>query len=88
MTAISKTAKVVVQQPFKVTHAGIGYWPGEVAEVPSPVAAEWVKLGFAELVDPPVEKRSDIKQASDTDESEQATDDEPETEAKPSRRRR
>ncbi|KZS61225.1 hypothetical protein [Mycobacterium pseudokansasii] len=45
-----KTTKVAVLHPFKVTHAGVGYWPGERAEVPAHVAAEWVKLGFVELV--------------------------------------
>lgn len=45
------TAKVVVRAPFKVSHAGVGYWPGDTAEVPPTVAAEWVKVGYADPVD-------------------------------------
>lgn len=46
-----KTTKVAVLHPFKVTHAGVGYWPGDRAEVPAHVAAEWAKLGLVRLVD-------------------------------------
>ncbi|BBZ44737.1 hypothetical protein [Mycobacterium parmense] len=77
MTA-AKTAKVVVRQPFKVTQAGVDYWPGDTAAVPPRVAQEWTKLGFTKLFDAAAEP------ASDTDPTEPA---QPKTTApKPSRR--
>ncbi|OSC22096.1 hypothetical protein B8W69_26960 [Mycobacterium vulneris] len=71
----AKTTTVVVRHPVKVTHAGVSYWPGDTAEVPATVAAEWVKFGYVDLVDEP-----------DAEDGDQAS--QPEAKPKPKRQRR
>lgn len=72
----AKTTTVVVRHPVKVTHAGVSYWPGEPAEVPATVAAEWAKFGYVDLVDEPDDQDGDQAEQSD------------QAEAKPKRSRR
>lgn len=90
MTATQKkqTTKVVVRHPFKVTHAGIGYWPGQLAEVPDRVAAQWRKFGFVDLVDPPAEQADDTEQTEPEQTGDEAEPEPEASEGKPSRRRR
>jgi hypothetical protein len=41
-----KVVRVVVVQPYKVTHNGTDYRPGDTAEVPESVAQKWIANGW------------------------------------------
>jgi hypothetical protein len=40
--------KVAVITPFQVNHEDQVYGPGETAEIPAAVAAEWIECGWAQ----------------------------------------
>ena len=43
MTAAQKPVRVKVLHPFSVSHEGVSYWPGETADVPEHIAAQWIR---------------------------------------------
>lgn len=49
--AHTATVTVTVLDPFRVYHAGQGYYPGDQAQVPEDVANSWCRNGWVNLVD-------------------------------------
>lgn len=44
--------KVVVNEPFSVTHDGVSYGPGETADVVESVADLWIRSGWVTAAGP------------------------------------
>ena len=49
-------AHIKVTQPHQVVYGGTVYGPGETAEVPTELAADWIAAGWATTVRPPAKK--------------------------------